>query len=102
MHVKEFTEYGIDFGFSVNSDISEEEFDLLCDRFISDFVEGNGLYCGGGWSLEKRSADFIVEVGRNKEKCKYYIDKLQNWFENEGIKLPSMYKIVDLWNDEDF
>ena len=101
MHIKEFTEYGFDFDFSVNIDISEEGFDFLCDRFISDFVEGNGLYCGGSWDPKERSAGFIVEVGQNMGNCDYYIEKLQNWFENEGIKPPGTYKIVDLWNDKE-
>jgi uncharacterized protein YggL (DUF469 family) len=50
IHLVEFTEFGIDFDFAVSVDISEEDFDSLIDRFISDFVEGNGLYCGGGWN----------------------------------------------------
>lgn len=99
MHVKEFTEFGIEFDFSINIDISEEEFDSLIDRFISDFVEGNGLYCGGGWNPKERSAGFIIETGANRANCNYYADKLQSWFKNEGIKPPATYKIVDLWNE---
>ena len=102
LHVKEFTEFGIDFDFSVNTDISGEEFDLLCDRFVYDFVEGNGLYCGGGWNPKERSASFIVEIGQNMGSFDYYTEKLQSWFESEGIILPATYKIVDLWNDKEF
>ena len=99
MHIKEFTEFGIEFDFSISIDISEEEFDSLIDRFISDFVEGNGLYCGGGWSPKERSAGFIIEIGSKRGNCNYYADKLQSWFESEGIKPPAAYKIVDLWNE---
>jgi uncharacterized protein len=49
LHVKEFAEYGIDCDFHVLDEISDKNFDALMDRFIIDFVEGNGLYCGGGW-----------------------------------------------------
>ena len=102
MHVKEFTEFGIEFDLSTSFDISEEDFDSLIDKFISDFVEGNGLFCGGGWSPKERSAGFIIEIGPKRANCDYYADKLQNWFENEGIKPPATYKIVDLWNCKDF
>jgi uncharacterized protein YggL (DUF469 family) len=100
-HLKEFTEFGIDIDFSMNVEISEEDFDSLINRFISDFVEGNGLFCGGGWNPKERTAGFIIEVGRNKEKCTYYAKELKNWFDNEGIKPPETYKIVDLWNDKE-
>ncbi len=100
-HLKEFTEFGIDIDFSIGVEISEEEFDSLIDRFISDFVEGNGLYCGGGWNPKERTAGFIIEVGRKKGNCDFYAERLQNWFENEGIKPPEVYKIVDLWNDKE-
>ena len=102
LHVKEFTEFGIEFDFSISIDISEEEFNSLIDRFISDFVEGNGLFCGGGWDPKERSAGFIIEIGLKRANCNYYADKLQSWFESEGIKFPSTYKIVDLWNDKNF
>ena len=102
MHLKEFTEFGIEFDFSINIDISEEEFDSLIDKFIFDFVEGNGLFCGGGWNRKERSAGFIIEIGTNRTNCNYYAEKMQSWFENEGIKPPVTYKIVDLWNDEDY
>jgi uncharacterized protein YggL (DUF469 family) len=91
-----------DLDFAVSLDISEEEFDAFIDRFIYDFVEGNGLYCGGGWNPKERSASFIIEIGVKRTNCYYYADKLKNWFEIEGIKPPEVYKIVDLWNDKEF
>ena len=102
MHVKEFTEFGIEFDFPINIDISEEDFNSLIDRFISDFVEGNGLFCGGGWNPKGKSAGFIIEIGSKRVNFNYYADKLNNWFESEGIIPPAKYKIVDLWNDNDF
>ncbi len=48
LHVKEFAEYGSEFEISTTSQIGEEAFDNLMEQFVEDFVERNGLFCGGG------------------------------------------------------
>ena len=61
LHVKEYSEYGIEFEIITTLPIREEAFDNLMEQFLEDFVERNELFCGGGWNPKKKTGGFIVE-----------------------------------------
>ncbi|MBA7534670.1 hypothetical protein ES705_26919 [subsurface metagenome] len=100
LHVKEYAEYGIEFEISTTSPIGEEVFDNLMEQFVEDFVERNGLFCGGGWNPKKKTGGFIIEIGRNVEKVSYYLPKLKKWFEERNITFELTCSNCDLWYPE--
>jgi hypothetical protein len=97
LHLKEFAEYGIEFEIAGNAELTSAEFDTIMDRFIFEFVEGNDLYCYGGWSAEKNEANFIVQIGKKKESFELYVDKMRNWLESEQLYLLKEFTLIDLW-----
>ena len=97
LHVKEFTEYGIEFEMKVTSPLKGEVFDKIMEDFVEDFVEGNNLFCGGGWDPKEKMSGFVIEVGRNIEKAKSYLPKLRKWFDDKDITFELTSSICNLW-----
>jgi len=78
LHLKEYAEYGVDMDLKIVSYMGHEEFDKFIEEdFIEEFVEGNDLYCGGGWNLETKSADLFIETGRELAKAEKNCEKNQ-------------------------
>ena len=100
LHIKDFAEYGIEFDMIVTSAITEKAFDSLMEQFVVDFVEKNGLFCGGGWNLKKNTSNFVVEIGCNIEKVWYYLPKLKKWFKERNITFEFNSSNCDLWYPE--
>jgi uncharacterized protein YggL (DUF469 family) len=100
LHIKEFAEYGIEFEMIVTSPIKEEAFNSLIEQFIENFVERNGLFCGGGWNPKMKKGGFIVEIGRDVENASYYLPKLKKWFEEKNMTFELNSSGCDLWYPE--
>ena len=100
LHLKEYSEYGIEFEIKIISQINEKKFDELFYNFINDFVEGNGFYCGGCWNAEEKRCSMIVEVGRDLKKTIEYIPKLKKWFEYNKIDFQLSSSLCNLWYPE--
>ena len=100
LHVAEFCEYGVEFNLRITSSISEDEFDALIENFIDDFVEGNGLYCGGGWKLKEKTAGLIVETGRDRKASLEYAVGIEGWFNSKNLEYTLTCSLIDLWYPE--
>jgi uncharacterized protein len=100
LHLKEYAEYGIEFELSGTEKVTENEFDTAIERFVFDFIEGNGLYCAGSWNLKEKKASFIVEIGALKEASELYAVKIRQWLETEHLKLLGEFALSDLWYPE--
>lgn len=102
LHLGEFREYGLELDLTITNLKTEDEMDLLLDRFIEDFVEANGLYCGGGMNLKDKTLGFVIEVGRSKEKVFDIYHQLIDWFKANQYDVAGTYHIVDLWYPEQY
>ena len=100
LHVAEFCEYGVEFDLRITSSISEDEFDALIENFIDGFVEGNGLYCGGGWKLKEKTAGLIVETGRDRKVSNEYAAGIEEWFNRKNLEYTLTCSLIDLWYPE--
>ncbi len=100
LHLKEYAEYGIEFELSGTEKMTENEFDTAMERFVFDFIEGNGLYCAGSWNPKEKKAFFIVEIGALKEAYELIAEKIRQWLEAEHLKLSGEFTLSDLWYPE--
>ena len=96
LHLKEYAEYGVDMDLKILSYIGPEEFDKFIEEgFIEEFVEGNGLYCGGGWDLETKSAGLFIETGRELAKAENIAKKIKVWLEGKEMRYELKTAIHD-------
>jgi uncharacterized protein YggL (DUF469 family) len=100
LHVGEFCEYGVEFDLKVTSSVSEDEFDTLIENFIEDLVEGNGLYCGGGWHLKEKTSGMVVETGRDRKVSREYAARIEDWFKSKNLEYTLDCSLIDLWYPE--
>ena len=98
LHLREFTEYGVQADIKVLSDLTEEKFDrLIWEGFVEEFVEGNDLYCGGAWSSSNKTGDFFIETGMEFRKAEAIAGKLKEWFEAKGLRHELKTEIRNAW-----
>ncbi len=98
-HLKEFSEYGVELELQVRSEITEDEFEKLVDQLIN-FVEDNGLFCGGGYNPIKKELSFFIEVGRDVSKVIEFQLKLKQWITDKGFECDYNTAIKDAWYPE--
>ena len=76
--------------------MGHEEFDKFIEEgFIEEFVEGNGLYCGGGWNLEAKSAGLFIETGCELAKAEDMVKKINVWLEGKELRYELKTSIHD-------
>lgn len=87
LNLKGYAEYGVDIDLKIVSNMGPDEFNKFIEEgFIEEFVEGNGLYCGGGWNLETKSAGLFIETGQNLAKAKDIEKKIKDWFSEKVMR----------------
>lgn len=99
MHLDEFQQKGFHVGFKVREGMERAKLDKLWDRFIEEAIEGNGLGCGGGGSLNE--ARFYVMGSSGRRCCSATEDQRQavlDWLEanrEHGIVDYAVSGLVD-------
>jgi uncharacterized protein len=76
-HRGEFAEWGRQL---VITRHRKDEFDEFLDAFISDAIEANGCFCGGGGKEER--LDVIVELGRRSEDPGARLKNIAAWLDS--------------------
>jgi len=96
LHLKDYAEYGVDMELKILSNMGHEQFDRFIEGgFIEEFVEGNGLYCGGGWDPETKSASLFIETGRDLARAENIAKKIKVWIEEKNIRYELKTAIHD-------
>lgn len=97
LHIKEFTQYGIEFNitFSINEKIDNDN--LMYD-FIT-LIENNHTFCGGGG--DDKEWGMIVEINKKYHTADQLSDIIKNFFfEKLEDKFEYNFKVIDLWKTE--
>jgi len=100
LHVGEFCEYGLELELKITSSISETDFDDLMESFIEDYVEANGLYCGGSWNRKEKTAGMVVETGGDQEAAPGHAASIGDWLKSRGLEYDFTWSVLDLWYPE--
>lgn len=95
-HIGEFAEWGRQLVVIRNTKKNADEFH---DAFISEAIEMNGCFCGGGLSDDK--IDVIVELGKKSDDPESKFLKVTDWLNNRpDVETWKAGTLFDLWNGD--
>ena len=95
-HVGEFAEFGCELTIERNVTTGFDEF---MDAFVSEAIEANGCYCGGGGKEDR--LEFVVELGRRSDNPEGRIKQIRNWLDSrQDVEDYKVGELIDLWYGE--
>jgi uncharacterized protein YggL (DUF469 family) len=95
-HIGEFTAFGCLLTIDRKPTTGIDEF---MDAFISDAIEANGCYCGGGGTEDR--LEFVVELGRKSDNPEGRIKQICNWLDSrQNVEDYKLGELTDLWYGE--
>lgn len=93
--VGEFRELGFRVQFATPGMSSEQE-EALCDRWLEEAIESNGLICGGAFGPEEW--DGFVQLDRRGSATEEHRKAIQKWLESQSqVKKVQVSPLVDAW-----
>lgn len=99
LHLREFAEYGVELELKVTRDMDKDEFERFFDSLI-DYVEYNGLFCGGSANLSTKEISLFIEVSKDINKAGEFQAALERWLEDKGFSDGYKTAINDAWYPE--
>lgn len=99
LRLREFAEYGIELELKVTREMDKDEFERFFDSVI-DYVEYNGLFCGGSANLLTKEISLFIEVSKDINKTREFQTSLERWLEDNGFSGSYKTTINDAWYPE--
>lgn len=93
--VGEFRELGFRVQFETPGMSTEQE-EALCDRWLEEAVEANGLICGGAFGPEQW--DGFVQLDHRGSATDEHRQAVTKWLESQAqIKKVQVSPLIDAW-----
>ena len=92
-HVGEFAVFGVPVAIRL---VDGTGFDPFLDTFLTNAIEANGCYFGGGGQKDRLSG--IIELGRKTDLPEERLKKVSHWLDtNSDVTNYLTGEINDLW-----
>jgi uncharacterized protein YggL (DUF469 family) len=92
-HVDDFAVFGVEVAIRLKDGT---DFDAFLENFISDAIEANQCYFGGGGQDDRISG--IIELGRRSDSPESRRESISNWLDvNRNVDRYVFGVIKDLW-----
>jgi uncharacterized protein YggL (DUF469 family) len=93
-HLGEFAGWGRELIIERNT---AEGFDEFMDSFITDAIEANGCYCGGGGKDDH--LEFVIELGRLCDHPDERMERIKQWLDaRPDVQSCKVGDLFDLWH----
>ena len=92
-HVGEFAVLGVPVGIKL---VDGTDFDSFLNAFLTDAIEANGCYVGGGGQKDRFSG--FVELGRKADLPEERLKRISRWLDtNSEVEKYVIGEITDVW-----